>query len=91
MPPADKYYVVDSGYPYKKGFLTLYRSSRNRIVSYHMSQFNTNHPPRNKHELFNRWHASLRSVIERTFGVWKKKCRILSKFPRYNIEVQKEW
>jgi len=89
MPPADKYYVVDSGYPYIKGFLTLYRSLRNRIVSYHMSQFNTNHPPRNKHELFNRWHASLRSVIERTFGVWKKKWRILSKFPRYIIEVQK--
>ncbi|KAL1203493.1 hypothetical protein V5N11_009854 [Cardamine amara subsp. amara] len=89
MPPEDKYYVVDSGYPNKKGFLAPYRSSRNRVVRYHMSQFTTNHPLRNKHELFNRWHASLRSVIERTFGVWKKKWRILCEFPRYNIEVQK--
>ena len=33
--------------------------------------------------------TSLRSVIQRTFGVWKKKWRILCDFPRYNIEVQK--
>ena len=26
-----------------------------------------------KQELYNRYHASLRSVIERTFGVWKKR------------------
>ena len=89
LPPPDKYYVVDSGYPNKQGFLAPYRSSRNMVVRYHMSQFENAPPPRNKQEFFNRWHASLRSVIERTFGVWKKKWRILCDFPRYNIEVQK--
>ncbi|CAN6805949.1 unnamed protein product, partial [Brassica oleracea] len=89
MPPLDKYYLVDSGYPNKQGFLTPYRSSRNRVVRYHMSQFNNGPPPKNKEELFNRRHASLRSVIERTFGVWKKKWRILSDFPRYDIDIQK--
>ncbi|CAF1926330.1 unnamed protein product, partial [Brassica napus] len=73
MPPLDKYYLVDSSYPNKQGFLAPYRSSRNRVVRYHMSQFNYGPPPKNKEELFNRRHASLRSVIERTFGVWKKK------------------
>ena len=89
LPPADKYYVVDSGYPNKQGFLAPYKSSRNMVVRYHMSQFENAPPPRNKHEFFNRWHASLCSVIKRTFGVWKKKWRILCDFPRYNIEVQK--
>ncbi|EOA15103.1 hypothetical protein CARUB_v10028471mg, partial [Capsella rubella] len=64
-PPRDKYYVVDSGYPNKQGFL------------YHMSQFYNGTPPSNKQELFNRCHASLRSVIKRTFGVRKKKWKIL--------------
>ncbi|XP_010503732.2 PREDICTED: putative nuclease HARBI1 isoform X2 [Camelina sativa] len=89
LPPTDKYYVVDSGYSNKQGFLAPYRSSRNGVVRYHMSQFNNGPPPRNKQELFNRCHASLRSVIERTFGVWKKKWRILCEFPRYNTHVQK--
>ncbi|XP_056847326.1 uncharacterized protein LOC130498015 [Raphanus sativus] len=36
----------------------------------------------------NKWHASLRSVIERTFGVWKKKWRILDNLPRYDVKTQ---
>ena len=73
LPPRYKYYLVDSGYPNKQGFLSPYRSSRNRVVRYHMSQFNSSPAPINKQELFNRYHASLRSVIESTFGVCKKK------------------
>ncbi|KAL9280987.1 putative harbinger transposase-derived nuclease domain-containing protein [Arabidopsis thaliana] len=56
---------------------------------YHMSQLYNGPPLRNKHELFNRCHASLRSVIERKIGVWKKKWRILYEFSRYDIDVQK--
>ncbi|XP_020872958.1 putative nuclease HARBI1 [Arabidopsis lyrata subsp. lyrata] len=89
LPPSEKYYVVDSGYPNKQGFLAPYRSSRNSVVRYHMSSFHSGPPPRNKMEMFNRCHASLRSIIERTFGVWKKKWRILTDFPRYSIHVQK--
>ncbi|XP_056843072.1 uncharacterized protein LOC108808106 [Raphanus sativus] len=73
LPLVDKYYVFDYGYPNKQGFLAPYRSSRNRVIRYHMSHFNNGPPPKNKQELFNRCHASLRSVIERTFEVWKKK------------------
>ena len=89
LPPMEKYYVVDSDYPNRQGFLAPYKSSRNNVVRYHMSQFNYGHPPRNKEELFNRYHASLRSVIKSTFRVWKKKWRILFDFPRYSIDIQK--
>ena len=76
LPLVVKYYVVDSGYSNKRGFLAPYRFFRNRVIRYHMSHFNNGHSPRNKQELFNRCHVSLRSVIERTFGFWKKKLRI---------------
>ena len=52
LPPSEKYYLVDSCYPNKQGFLALYRSSRNRVVRYHMSQFYYGPPSRNKHELY---------------------------------------
>ncbi|KAL0748113.1 hypothetical protein Bca101_030115 [Brassica carinata] len=41
-----------------------------------------------KKELFNKWYASLRSVIERTFGVWKKKWRILDNLSLYDVKTQ---
>lgn len=90
LPPTDKYYAVNSGYPNNFFFyLAPYRSSQNRVVSYHMSQFYNGFPPRNKQELFNRFHASLRFAPERTFGVWKKKQRILCNFSRYETHVLK--
>jgi len=39
--------------------------------------------------MFNHKHASLRSVIERTFGLWKTKWRILDrKHPKFEL---KKW
>lgn len=37
LSPADKYYVVDYGYPNKHDFLSPYSSSRSIVVWYHMS------------------------------------------------------
>ncbi|XP_024009454.1 protein ANTAGONIST OF LIKE HETEROCHROMATIN PROTEIN 1-like [Eutrema salsugineum] len=85
----EKYYLVDSGYPNKQGFLAPYRSSQNTVVRYHMAQFNSGPAPRNKQELFNQNHASMRSVIQRTFTCWKKKWRIVKKFLRYSVKIQK--
>lgn len=42
-----------------------------------------------KKELFNFLNSSLHNVIERSFGVWKMKWRILLKMPTYKMEVQK--
>ncbi|XP_010463088.1 PREDICTED: uncharacterized protein LOC104743739 [Camelina sativa] len=88
-PAEGKYYLVDSGYANKRGYLAPYRKQSNVGTRYHLQEFFYGEPPRNSKEMFNRWHASLRSVIERTFGVWKKKWRVLNEFPRYNIAVQR--
>ena len=71
-PPEGKYYLVDSGYANSRGYLAPYRKQRNCGTRYHLQEFLNGEAPRNSKEMFNRWHASLRSVIERTFGVWKK-------------------
>lgn len=81
--PFGKYYLGDSGYPLRPGFLTPYRGER-----YHLSQYNGASPPSSYKEMFNKRHSSLRSVIERTFGVWKGKWRVLREKPRYDVHVQ---
>ncbi|XP_040943310.1 putative nuclease HARBI1 isoform X1 [Gossypium hirsutum] len=65
--PNGKYYLVDSGYPQMKGYLGPYRGQR-----YHLPDFRRGRPISGKEEIFNHSHSSLRSVIERTFGVLKK-------------------
>lgn len=62
--------------------LAPYTSSRNRVVRYHMLSFHYSPPLRNKNEMFNRYPASLCSIFEINFGVWKEKCKILSYFLR---------
>lgn len=42
----------------------------------------------NKEELFNLRHASARNVIERIFGVLKRRFRILLISPEYGMEIQ---
>jgi len=52
--------------------MTLYRG-----VRYHLKEF-TRRGPQNPRELFNHCHSSLRNVIERTFGVLKKRFPIIA-------------
>ncbi|GKC02494.1 putative nuclease HARBI1 [Tanacetum coccineum] len=54
---------------------------------YHKSQFE-NEPPNNMQESFNRSHSSLRSAIERSFGILKKRWKILGKMPKYSVKNQ---
>ena len=44
--------------------------------------------PRNPKELFNLRHSSARNVIERIFGVLKRRFRILQLPPAYNMAIQ---
>jgi hypothetical protein len=63
-----KYYLGDAGYPLSRYCLTPYRGKR-----YHLKEWSRgNDRPRNKEELFNLRHSSLRNVLERIFGVIKK-------------------
>ncbi|KAJ9565357.1 hypothetical protein OSB04_001323 [Centaurea solstitialis] len=81
-PPEGKYYTVDKGYPDRKGYLAPYSRIR-----YHQSQFE-HVLPTNAKEAFNRVHSSLRSCIERSVGVLKKRWKILSRMPRFSETIQ---
>ncbi|XP_020272456.1 putative nuclease HARBI1 [Asparagus officinalis] len=85
MPPTRKYYLVDSGYTNMSGFLSPYRRER-----YHLREYRgQNIPPQGSRELFNYLHSSLRNVIERCFGVLKKRFPILRDMPSYSLKKQK--
>ena len=64
------------------GFLAPFRSQR-----YHLQEFRGRHYSGPK-ELFNHRHSSLRNVIERTFGVLKKRFPILRSMPNYKSTRQ---
>ncbi|KAL7259570.1 hypothetical protein ACSBR1_005456 [Camellia fascicularis] len=64
------------------GFLVPFRSQR-----YHLQEFHGRHYSGPK-ELFNHRHSSLRNVIERTFGVLKKRFPILRSMPNYKSTKQ---
>ncbi|EEC79134.1 hypothetical protein OsI_19788 [Oryza sativa Indica Group] len=64
-PPPCNYYLVDSGYPLREGYMSPYRKTR-----YHLKQLDTK-GPENLHEIFNYQHSCLRNVVERSFGVLK--------------------
>ena len=54
-----------------------------------MKEF-SDRPPANEHELFNLHHSSLRTPIERGFGVLKKRFRVLDTEPFWSFETQVE-
>ena len=52
-----------------------------RGVRYHLKEYSTR-GLQNAEEIFNHWHSSLRNVIERTFGVLKKRFPIISRMTK---------
>jgi hypothetical protein len=66
------------------GYLTPYKGEK-----YHLPDFRLAGRGNKIEERFNYVHSSLRSMIERTFGVWKNKWRILRQMASYDIEDQR--
>ncbi|KAL3720048.1 hypothetical protein ACJRO7_004959 [Eucalyptus globulus] len=66
-----------------KGYLRPYKE-----VRYHLPEFQQGPQPTGYEEVFNRAHSSLRSEIERAFGVLKKKWKILKGMPSYPYTKQ---
>ena len=62
---------MDAGYTNGPGFLAPYRGTR-----YHLNEWTGNNPKTYK-ELFNLRHSVARNVIERAFGLLKKRWSIL--------------
>ncbi|KAL9673172.1 hypothetical protein QQ045_029426 [Rhodiola kirilowii] len=82
---ADKYYLVDSGYPNTRGYLAPYNDKSAR---YHMPNFRHGHPPSGIYETFNYRHSSLRTTIERAFGILKTTWKILRTMPQVKDTIQ---
>ncbi|XP_031261586.1 putative nuclease HARBI1 [Pistacia vera] len=80
-PPPGKYYLIDAGYANRGGFLAPHRRVPYHVPDAHRNLFGPM-------ELFNYRHALLRNVVERTFGVLKKRFRILDGMNNYLMEKQ---
>lgn len=82
--PRGCYYLCDNGYANIEGFLTPYRK-----VRYHRDAWgNRAASPENYKELFNWRHSQARNVIERAFGLLKKRWAILRSPSFYPLKVQ---
>ncbi|XP_073055113.1 uncharacterized protein [Primulina eburnea] len=78
------YYLCDNGYANVQGFLTPYRR-----VPYHRDSWgNRTNAPQNYKELFNWRHSKARNVIERAFGLLKKRWAILRSPCFYPLKTQ---
>ncbi|TVU27265.1 hypothetical protein EJB05_29863, partial [Eragrostis curvula] len=85
-PPATnrrKFYNGDAGYPNRPGYLTPYKGQR-----YHIPDWRRGAAPSGEQEAFNFLHSSIRNSVERAFGVWENKWRILFNMPSYPMEKQ---
>nr|DAD44631.1 TPA_asm: hypothetical protein HUJ06_002861 [Nelumbo nucifera] len=78
-----KYYLIDSRYASFLGFLSPVHGER-----YHLSDFKQTRRPRDAQEKFNQVHSSLRTVIERCFGVLETRFPILKQMPSFSINTQ---
>ena len=82
--PVDGFYLGDAAYTLKRWCLIPYRG-----VRYHLKEWGrANERPANSRELFNLRHSTLRNVIERSYGVVKKRFSILESMHSYPYPVQ---
>ncbi|KAG5225512.1 nuclease HARBI [Salix suchowensis] len=82
--PEGKYYLGDAGYGIRKGVISPFHG-----VRYHLNEF-TDRAPENEKELFNLRHSSLRTVIERGFGILKSRFRAIDGKSFWSYETQVE-
>lgn len=82
---AGKFFLGDAGYALSFTCLTPFRGER-----YHLKEFRAGNDggPRSARELYNLKHSSLRNVVERCFGVLKKRFPILVVMPSFQFPYQ---
>ena len=69
----------------KNYFLSPYRRETYHLLEYRRRRGGLG----NRREVFNYTHSSLRNCIERTFGVWKARFKILKGINNYLMDKQK--
>jgi len=77
--------LVDARHSHMKGYIGPYKGER-----YHLPYFCRRSQSSGMHEIFNHAHSSLRCTIERTFGVWKNKWKILRNLPNFPSNKQEK-
>lgn len=85
MLPRGCFYLADAGFPLRCGILTPFTGH-----IYHLKDFRDRGTlPDCEEEVFNYHHAKLRQVVERAFGMWKRKFAILRGCPpEYDFDSQ---
>lgn len=83
-PAPGKYYLADAGYYNSEFMLVPYERVRYHLREWKLSGME----PENKDELFNKRHVSRRNTIGRTFGVLKRKWKILKEPAEFPINTQ---
>ncbi|KAE8189196.1 hypothetical protein CF328_g6358 [Tilletia controversa] len=82
--PEGRVWLGDAGFPSCDSLLVPFRGTR-----YHLKEWGAGTElPRNAHELYNKKHASLRSVVERIFGVVQERFKILVSGCDYDLATQ---
>ncbi|KAJ3019577.1 hypothetical protein NUW54_g43 [Trametes sanguinea] len=82
--PEGKMYIGDAGFPMCNVLLVPYRG-----VRYHLAEWGQAETrPANAQELFNLRHTSARNVVERIFGILKRRFRILTIPCKFSMSVQ---
>jgi DDE superfamily endonuclease len=84
--PPDRFYLADSSYANTRNFITPYRNH-----PYHLAVFRRRSRANrylSPEDLFNHKHAQLRNIVEKTFGVVKKRFKILQFMRPYDYKRQ---
>jgi DDE superfamily endonuclease len=84
--PSDRYYLADSRYVNSTSFLCPYRNHNYNLINFDLLPRNNRH--RSAKNLFNHRHAQLCNVVERTFGGFKKRFKILTVMTPYKYKKQ---
>lgn len=82
--PEGKYYLVDTSYSNSLLTLTLYRGVRYYLREVQITRLK----PESLKELFNLRHLLLRNVVERTFGIFKRRFQIFEAALPFSSLVQ---
>ena len=84
-PPPRRYFLADAGYYNASFMMTPYDGTR-----YHLKEWIRDGVDklRNKEELFNLRYSSARNVVERLFGVFKRKFKVMRFHVEYSLDCQ---
>jgi hypothetical protein len=81
--PRGKYYLADAGFGMSPGMLIPFRG-----VRYHLREWALGkEKPQNRNELYNLRHAGARNIIERVFGVMKRRFKIIREVNGYDLKT----